>query len=142
MKHFILLLAALALLTACGTSRRVSASEGTAAWEGRTTSEILQVMGDPDRIDADGKDGSILVYESAPDYSSPDYDILDPAASARARRYANFYLDDEGVCYRVDTNRNLPAPYDSYRSFRWLAVPFAVDVLVYLPLLVLGAIIF
>ena len=142
MKHFILLLSALALLTACGTSRRVSASEGTAAWEGRTTSEIMRAMGDPDRIDPDGKGGSILVYESAPDYSSPDYDILDPAASARARRYANFYLDDEGVCYRVDTNRNLPAPYDAYRSYRWLAVPFAVDVLVYLPLLVLGAILF
>ena len=142
MKHFILLLSALALLTACGTTRRVSASEGTAAWEGRTTSEIMRAMGDPDRIDPDGKGGSILVYESAPDYSSPDYDILDPAASARARRYANFYLSDEGICYRVDTNRNLPAPYDSDRSFRWLAVPFAVDVLVYLPLLVLGAILF
>ena len=135
MKHFILLLSALALLTACGTSRRVSASEGTAAWEGRTTSEIMRAMGDPDRIDPDGKGGSILVYESAPDYSSPDYDILDPAASARARRYANFYLSDEGICYRVDTNRNLPALPALYRSpFRaevWL------DILYYLPLLTL-----
>ena len=135
MKHFILLLSALALLTACGTTRRVSASEGTAAWEGRTTSEIMRAMGDPDRIDPDGKGGSILVYESAPDYSSPDYDILDPAASARARRYANFYLSDEGICYRVDTNRNLPALPALYRSpFRaevWL------DILYYLPLLTL-----
>ena len=141
MKHFILLLSALALLTACGTSRRVSASEGTAAWEGRTTSEIMRAMGDPARIDPDGKGGSILVYESAPDYSSPDYDILAPEA-ASPRRYAHFYLDDEGVCYRVDTNRTLPAPYEAYRSYRWLAVPFAVDVLVYLPLLILGAIFF
>ena len=142
MKHFILLLAALALLTACGTSRRVSAAGGTEPWVGRETEDILERMGTPDRIDPDGKGGSILVYESAPDYSSPDYDILAPEASASPRRYAHFYLDDEGVCYRVDTNRNLPAPYDSYRSFRWLAVPFAVDVLVYLPLLVLGAILF
>ena len=141
MKHFILLLSALALLTACGTTRRVSASEGTAAWEGRTTSEIMRAMGDPARIDPDGKGGSILVYESAPDYSSPDYDILAPEA-ASPRRYAHFYLDDEGVCYRVDTNRTLPAPYEAYRSYRWLAVPFAVDVLVYLPLLILGAIFF
>ena len=80
MKHFILLLAALALLTACGSSRRISAADGTAVWEGRTTAEILRAMGDPDRIDADGKGGSILVYESAPDYSSPDYDILAPEA--------------------------------------------------------------
>ena len=142
MKHFILLLSALALLTACGTTRRVSASEGTAAWEGRTTSAIIRAMGDPARIDPDGKGGSILVYESAPDYSSPDYDILAPETSAAPRRYARFYLDNEGVCYRVDTNRTLPVPTDSYRSFRWLFVPFAVDVLVYLPLLVLGAIIF
>ena len=135
LKHFILLLSALALLTACGTSRRVSAVDGTPSWEGRSTAEILRAMGNPDRIDADGKGGSILVYESAPDYSSPDYDILDPAASARARRYANFFLSDEGVCYRVDTNRNLPAPPALYRSpFRaevWL------DILYYLSLLTL-----
>lgn len=135
MRHFILLLLAVVTVTACGTSRRVSAVDGTPSWEGRSTAEILRAMGDPDRIDADGKGGSILVYESAPDYSSPDYDILDPAASARPRRYANFYLSDEGVCYRVDTNRNLPAPPALYRSpFRaevWL------DILYYLPLLTL-----
>ena len=142
MKHFLLLLSALALLTACGSARRVSAADGTATWEGRTTSEIIRAMGDPDRIDTDGKGGSILVYETAPDYSSPDYDILAPEASARSRRYAHFYLDEGGECYRVDTNRSLPVPYDTYRSYRWLVVPFAVDVLVYLPLLILGAVLF
>lgn len=133
MKRIILLLAALALLTACGTSRRVSAADGTPSWEGRTTADILQAMGDPDRIDPDGRGGSILVYESAPDYSSPDYDILAPEASASPRRYANFYLDEEGRCYRVDTNRNLPAPsrYPSVSAEFWL------DVLYYLPLLTL-----
>lgn len=137
MKHFILLLSALALLTACGTTRRVSASEGTAAWEGRTTSEIMRAMGDPDRIDPDGEGGSILVYESAPDYDSPDYDILAPESSARTRRYAHFYLDDEGVCYRVDTNRNLPAP--SNLGHTLMLGPVLVDILVYLPLLSLIA---
>ena len=133
MKRIILLLAALALLTACGTSRRVSAADGTPSWEGRTTADILQAMGNPDRIDPDGRGGSILVYESAPDYSSPDYDILAPEASASPRRYANFYLDEEGRCYRVDTNRNLPAPsrYPSVSAEFWL------DVLYYLPLLTL-----
>ena len=139
MKHFILLLAALALLTACGSSRRVSAAGGTEPWVGRETGDILERMGTPDRIDPDGKGGSILVYESAPDYSSPEYDILAPEAEARTRRYAHFYLDDEGRCYRVDTNRPLPVPYDAYRSYRWLVVPFAVDALAYLPLLILLA---
>jgi hypothetical protein len=100
----------------------------------------MRAMGDPDSIDPDGKGGSILVYESTPDYSSPDYDILAPEASASSRRYAHFYLDDEGECYRVDTNRTLPAPYDAYRPYRWLVVPFVVDVLVYLPLMILGAV--
>ena len=133
MKRIILLLAALAMLTACGTSRRVSAADGTPSWEGRTTADILQAMGDPDRIDPDGRGGSILVYESAPDYSSPDYDILAPEASANPRRYANFYLDEEGRCYRVDTNRNLPAP----RYLPSVSAEFWLDVLYYLPLLTL-----
>ena len=137
MKHFILLLAALALLTARGSSRRVSAAGGTEPWVGRETGDILERMGTPDRIDPDGKGGSILVYESAPDYSSPDYDILAPESSARTRRYAHFYLDDEGVCYRVDTNRSLPAP--SSLGHTLMLGPLLVDILVYLPLLSLIA---
>ena len=137
MKHFILLLAALALFTACGSSRRISAADGTSAWEGRTTAEIMRAMGDPDRINTDGKGGSILVYESAPDYSSPDYDILAPESSARPRRYAHFYLDDEGVCYRVDTNRPLPVPSRYFHT--GVAVEFWLDLLWSIPLLTIIA---
>ena len=133
MKHFILLLLAVATVTACGTSRRVSATGGTPSWEGRTAEEILDQMGDPSRIDTDGKGGSILVYESSPDYSSPDYDILAPEASAASRRYANFYLDQEGFCYRVDTNRNLPAP--SRHDHPSVSAEFWLDLLWSLPLL-------
>ena len=137
MKHFFLLLLAVATVTACGTTRRVTATEGTPVWEGRTTSEILQVMGDPDRIESDGKDGSILVYESGPDYSSPDYDILAPEAEVRPRRYAHFYLDDEGRCYRVDTNRPLPVPSRFFHT--GVAVEFWLDLLWSIPLLTLIA---
>ena len=139
MKHFVLLLLAVATVTACGTSRRVSATGGTPSWEGRTAEEILDKMGDPSRIDTDGKGGSILVYESSPDYSSPDYDILAPEASAAPRRYANFYLDQEGFCYRVDTNRNLPAPsrYDrpSVSAEFWLDLLWSLPLLTVLVLL-------
>jgi hypothetical protein len=137
MKHFILFLAALALLTACGSSRQISAAVGTDPWLGRDTEEILDRMGTPDRIDPDGKDGSILVYESAPDYSSPDYDILAPEAEVRPRRYAHFYLDDEGRCYRVDANRTLPAPYSVFRSE--VLAEFWLDLLLSLPVLTILA---
>ena len=133
MKHFLLIVWAAVMLTACGTYRRVPADPAQ-PWAGCSTSEILRAMGDPVRIDPDGKGGSILVYESAPDYDSPDYDILDPEASAaRTRKYARFYLDDEGVCYKVDTNRSLPAPpripYSEPRSSFW------IDLFFYLPLI-------
>ena len=135
MKRFFLLLLAVIAVTACGASRRVSA-DPMQPWTGRSTADILTTMGDPDRIDTDGKGGSVLVYESTPDYDSPDYDILDPDANAKlTRRYAKFYLDDEGICYRVDTNRNLPAPRRAYVEDSgevW------VDILIYLPLLLIG----
>ena len=136
MKRFILLLLAVMAVTACGASRRVAADPAQ-PWVGFTTSDILSSLGTPDRIDADGKGGSILVYESTPDYDSPDYDILDPDASAKlTRRYAKFYLNEQGTCYRVDTNRNLPTPrmayYDDDSGEVW------VDILVYLPLLLIG----
>ena len=133
MKHILLLLLAAVAVTACGSARRVS-TDPPQSWTGCSTSEILEAMGDPVRIDTDGKGGSILVYESAPDYSSPDFDILDPdAKEGRSRKYAHFFLDEEGICYKVDTNRSLPAPprlpyYESTSTF-W------IDLLFYLPLI-------
>ena len=133
MKHFLLIVLAAVMLTACGTYRRVPADPAQ-PWAGCSTSEILRAMGDPVRIDPDGKGGSILVYESAPDYDSPDYDILDPEANAvRARRFARFYLDDEGVCYKVDTNRSLPSPprplYSEPRGTFWIDLFFTLPLL-------------
>ena len=135
MKRFILLLLAVIAVTACGASRHVVV-DAEQPWVGRSTTDILNTMGAPDHIDTDGKDGSILVYETAPDYDSPDYDILAPdAETVRTRRYAKFYLTAKGTCYRVDTNRNLPTPRRTYvddSSEVW------VDILIYLPLLLLG----
>lgn len=133
MKHFLLIVLAALAVTACGTARRVS-PDLPQSWTGCSTSEILEAMGDPVRIDSDDEGGSILVYESAPDYSSPDFDILDPdAKEGSIRKYARFYLDEEGICYKVDTNRSLPAPprspYYEPRGTFW------IDILFYLPLI-------
>ena len=140
MKHFIPLLLAVIAVTACGTARQVPASQTpSSSWIGCSTSEILEAMGNPNRIDGDGRDGSILVYESAPDYDDPGYDIFDPQASARTRRYAKFYLDREGVCYFVDTNRDLPsAPRaDGIESVLVSGLDILFDLAIF-PLLVIG----
>ena len=105
---FFLILSAVLVLTSCSVTRKASTAPAQ-PWVGSTTEEIIKTRGDPSRIDSDGKGGSIIVYESAPNYDDPNYDILDPEASKQHRQYARFYLDNEGICYQVDTNRPLPA---------------------------------
>ena len=133
MKKFLLLLSIVVLATSCSVTRRVS-REAQNYWIGRTALEIMQVMGNPDSIDVDGRGGSILRYEMKPDYEDPSYDILDPDAKPRENGYAYFYVDGEGECYWVDTDRKLieSATYpDDDDNNIW------VDLLFYLPLLLL-----
>ena len=139
MKKFFILLFAVVLATSCGVSRRVSATDVNRSWVGHPTLEILQAMGNPDRIDNDGRDGSVLRYESKPNYEDPSYDILDPNAKPGEGGYAYFYVDREGECYWVDATRKLPEPHRGYGvrdddagTMLW------VDILIYLPLLLIG----
>ena len=136
MKHFFLLLLAVLAVSACGSSRRAASEMAQpSSWEGFDALQIIRAMGNPDRIDENGRGGSILRYDSTPDYSDPKYDILDPEAAKHAREYAYFYLDEEGVCYSVDTNRSLPAPPRRYsvgsRSSFWL------DLLLWTPVILI-----
>lgn len=139
MKRIVLLLVAACLaLTACSVTRRVSnaSTEDPDSWVGSETAVITEVMGYPNHITEDGKGGSVLVYESIPDQDSPDYDILDPDASSRNRNYACFFVDEEGTCYRVEANYDLPAApqsdYSEDRSSLW------IDLLITIPLLALS----
>ena len=138
MKKFFILLFVVVLAASCGVTRQAW-REASITWVGHSTQEILQAMGNPDKIDSDGKGGSILRYEAHPNYEDPKYDILDPDAKPVEGGYAYFYIDREGDCYKVDTNRKLPRPdygyyddgeYDWYST--WLNVAF------YLSLIVVG----
>ena len=139
MKRIVLLLLAACLaLTACSTVRKASQAsmEDSDPWTGCSTADITLTMGYPNHITEDGKGGSVLVYESIPDQDSPDYDILDPDASSRNRNYACFFVDEEGTCYRVEANYDLPAApqsdYSEDRSSLW------IDLLITIPLLALS----
>ena len=132
MKRIFLLLMAVATVAACGTVRRVS-EETAHPWVGFYTEDILLQMGDPTRIDIPKLGGSVLVYEFTPDYNSPDYDLLGAGETSREQEYAHFYLDEEGCCYRVDTNRNLPVPPNPFPS--QVRRAFWLDVLIWTPIL-------
>lgn len=141
MKRIVLLLLAGCLaLTACSVTRRVSkaSTEDPEPWIGCWTADITQAMGYPNHITEDGKGGSVLVYESAPDPGSPDYDILDPEVSSQKRKYACFFVDEEGICYRVEANHALPAAPQligpKERSTIW------IDLMITIPLLTLSLI--
>ena len=108
--NLLLCLAVSLAFTACSATRRVSTTVTTpaASWVGCSTTEILEVMGNPDRIESEHNGSSVLVYESSPDGNDPGFDIFDPQASAKVQQYARFYLTREGECSHVDTNRDLP----------------------------------
>ena len=139
MKKFFILLFVVVLATSCGVTRRAW-REASITWVGHSTQEILQEMGNPDKIDSDGKGGSILRYEAHPNYEDPKYDILDPDAKPDEGGYAYFYMDREGDCYMVDTNMKLPGPkYGPYvYEDSGGSASIWVDILVYLPLLLIG----
>lgn len=105
-----IVLAILLAAVSCSTTRKTSQQTYTPSWRGCSAQDIIAAMGNPDRIDEDGRGGSILVYESSADYDDPQYDILDPEATPKKGRQARFYLDQEGDCYQVESNYNLPAP--------------------------------
>ena len=136
MRQLFILLLAVVLATSCGVSRRVSKTEVNTSWVGHSTTEILQAMGDPDRIEDDGKGGSIIRYEAKPNFEDPSYDILDPDSAPKMGGYAYFYVDPEGDCYHVDATRKLPNP--SYGVDDWYETTLWVDILIYLPLLLIG----
>ena len=120
-KRIVLMLAVLLAAVSCSTSRRVSQQmTPQQSWKGHSAEEIIDKMGDPVRIDEDGRGGSILVYETAPDYDDPGYDILDSDAATAARLYAHFYLDQEGVCYQVDANCGVPEAPRYTSDWGWL----------------------
>ena len=77
-------------MTSCGTTKYVPTEEDelTQIWTGKEYQDIVQSYGEPDHIEMDGNDGSILVYD--------------------LEREMYFFLNPEGYCYLVSTNRSVP----------------------------------
>lgn len=114
MKHFGIfgLITALFALSSCATAKYVSVEDDmNNEWVGRRHSEIVREFGAPDRETSDGKNGTILVYESITrsyrtdedthfGYFDPDY----TTTISENRSYIHFFIEGNGVCYLVKTN--------------------------------------
>ena len=106
----------LAAMTSCGAARRYEQlptveEELTQRWAGKEYSDIVQAYGAPDRITPDGKDGSILVYETVSTSMSTSKSLMFDNYSTTVtedKEYMHFFLNPEGYCYLVKTNQLVP----------------------------------
>ena len=110
---FCIVATVLAAMTSCGSARRYEQlptveEEMTLRWAGKEYSDIVQSYGAPDRIVTDGKDGSILVYETFSTVMETEKSLVfeDYTTTVKKdKKYTHFFLDPEGFCYLVKTNR-------------------------------------
>lgn len=102
------------LLSSCSLVRfQPLEQEYNNTWTGRSYAEIVREFGAPDRVEYDGKDGNILVYEEFSTVSSTDVDThfgrFDPDYTTTVRtdkEYVQFFLDSDNTCYLVKSNKS------------------------------------
>lgn len=112
-------------LSACGGPRMISLEpEANGMWCGKPHAAIINEYGAPNREMSDGMGGKILVYEHTETTVTTTADNnacyggiyefyygFSPIRNTTYRTetetktdYANFYVDGNGVCYKVETN--------------------------------------
>ena len=102
------------LLSSCSLVRfQPIEQEYNKSWTGRSYADIVREFGAPDRVEYDGKDGNILVYEEFSTVSSTDVDThfgrFDPDYTTTVRtdkEYVQFFLDSDNTCYLVKSNKS------------------------------------
>ena len=112
-------------------------------WVGKTYTEILRHYGAPSRVESDGQDGKILVYEKTTKITNTSVNthngMFDPDYTTTVRTdtdYAHFFIDSDNVCYLVKTNRKKadPASVRHQKAVFWGSTGIS-----FLSLLLIGA---
>jgi len=114
-KNILFLLLCVFCLTSCGALRQSIPSEDqyNLEWVGRTYSQVVAYYGAPDRVESDGNNGNILVYENVQLNSTTD-SVTQNITTSTIKKYKQFFVDEEGICYRVKTNM----PYETEQTKR------------------------
>ena len=80
-------------------------------------------FGAPDRVEYDGMNGQILVYENFTTVTTTDVDThfgrFDPDYTTKVRTdkdYIHFFLDEKDICYLVKSNEKRTDPKAENRS--------------------------
>ena len=119
----------MASISACSVSRNAgdtysSELDFNLRWVTKTHHDIVMEYGAPDRVEYDGENGKILVYEKISTSTTTDASpsIFSDMTEYRTtvtntRKYTHFFLDEEGVCYLVKSNMSSPAQQRRDRTF-------------------------
>lgn len=124
MKRIISLTAIVLCLGSCSLTRKIPMeAEYNVEWQGKRYSEIVMHFGAPDRVEYDGMNGQILVYENFTTVTTTDVDThfgrFDPDYTTKVRTdkdYIHFFLDENDICYLVKSNEKRTDPKAEKRS--------------------------
>lgn len=109
---YLLIVAAALALTGCSSYNNMSRTYVSGSdyfnstYRGHTHGQIVKEYGAPDREVSDGEDGYILVYETY--HTSSHVDHMGFVDHSVRKIYIQFFMDKNGVCYNVKTNKLAP----------------------------------
>ena len=109
-KSISLILACSILLVSCYTTQYIPLQdEYNARFNGKTYTEIVELVGPPDRIVPDGQGGEIMVYENKS--LNGEYEGIATGGItsgsinlSESKKQTSFFVDENKVCYKVKTN--------------------------------------
>lgn len=138
MKKALIMLIAVVALSSCSAAIKYVSLEPlyNEQWTGRSHADIVAEYGAPDRIESDGLDGSILVYETITTVAEvkEKYSGVYNETVTTDKEFTHFFIGSDNRCYMVKTNQEEADPDSVKRSKRvfWTSYGLGVGALVLL----------
>ena len=135
MKSVLQVILTMLLATSCSIYKQYPLEEEyNQSWKGRSYGEIVAEFGAPDRVEYDGIDGRILVYEEFISTAKTEIDThfgrFDPDSKTTVktdRQYVHFFIDSENICYMVKSNRMRTDPQSQKKAMITIGVASGVS---------------
>ena len=129
MLNILIAIFTLLILDSCSLIKTVPLEEEyNRVWIGKTYSDIVTAFGAPDRVEYDGRDGDILIYEDFTTTKYTDVDThfgnFDPDYTTKVRtekKYIHFFVNSNDECYLVRSNKSEldKKSYRRWKTFMW-----------------------
>lgn len=118
MKRIFIMLVSLLVLSSCAASVKYISMEPiyNEQWTGRSYADVVSTFGAPDRVESDGLDGSILVYEKVTTVSEikEKYSGVYNETVTTDKEYTHYFIGSDNRCYAVKSNK-MEADQDSLK---------------------------